>query len=709
MRTVNKLQVLTTGRVDANGNQIPPDVIEWDEFDKNPVLLYNPETEGHYGVVVGKVVNRKRYGNGWAANLAFMERLKDADTAYEKYVQGGLPFVSIGGFAAGIEKNGVFEVARYRVREFSLVKHPANIDCKAIDVKQANASEQKIVNTMSETGLEVRYLTMSAYDPEYECELIASESMAEMVGAPVEAPETPIVASEETPIEAAEETPIEAAEETSIEAAEETSIEAAEETSIEAAEETPIEAAEETPVEAAEETPIEAAEETPIEAETTLPSGMQWHERNNNTNTHKDQFSMKTLKELNCDADFAKRMYALSAAFRTGAPSADAVPENTETVQILAEAMLADADALLMAERLNYTDETKHTRSNLLEVLVDCAAGNATAATLSAADLGVIKWASLFYEKLHTNNTFMRSLRYVPMSDKAGMIYIEDGIKVPTFVGTNTPFNAPIYTYEDIKRTVARRVFGFNPILFQHSELAILAYDKQSQGLKTTFADLAENFGTYVLQVVANTPGITTITTTGDTVQSDGLFPIEAPLSAKPIMKPTLEDIIMLENTFLMQKYPDFTVEAVLPGRMFGQMASDPEVRNRLITHNNTDLSSYINFSATRITGRNPAARYNTATPGPELDASLYASQLVNDADGTLSTITPAVTTADHVGCGVAFVANQVLAGFGAIELIVRQDPVNYGTLISGWFSGAATVARQNGVGAALLAPGVGA
>lgn len=416
----------------------------------------------------------------------------------------------------------------------------------------------------------------------------------------------------------------------------------------------------------------------------------------------------KTFQELNCDADFQNRLNALSAALRTGAPKTDALPENSETVQILASAMLADEKALILASRTHYTDGVTKERKNVLDVLVECAAGNATAATLAAADLGVIKYLSLFFQQMFANDTFRRALRFVPMSDRAGAIYIEDGINAPTYVGNNTPLNAPVYMYEDIKRTIARRVFAFSPILFQHSELAILSYDKQSHGIQTTMAQQMQDFSTYILQVIANTPNISKINTTGDTVSTQGLFPIEAPNSNVTVHKPKLNDVLALESEFLMQQYTfeGRRIECVLPGRVYGMLASDPECRNRLIKEINGNLASHINFSATRITPRNPVARFNTASGAAELDPSLYADNNVAD-NGTFSAITPATTTADHVGAGVAFVENEVIAGVGAIELIVERDPRNYGTVISGWFSGGCTVARQNGVGAALVIPAV--
>ena len=622
-RLENKRQVLTSGRVDYNGNKIDPSVIDWSDFDKNPVLLYNPETEGHFGVVVGRIVDRKDDGRKVSAELEFVSGVKEADVAFAKYEQGALKFVSVGGYAIGEVKEGVFVASKYTVHEVSLVKLPANIDCKQINASEMPKSDRELFQTRD--GEQIRYVTMA-------------EKIEE--------------APEEKPVN---------------------------------------------------------AEEAPANNERRMPAGMEWHEQQEHQ-SFKKQTMGKSFRELNCDAEFQARMNAVTAAFRGGAQVSDMTSENAQTVQVLASSMLAEEAMVILASVTNYTDAVTRERKNALQVLVDCAAGNATSATLAAADLGVIKYLSLFYAKLRANDTFMRSLRIVPMSDKAGAIYVEDNIKAPMYVGNNTPLNAPVYQYEDIKRTIARRVFAFAPVLFQHSELDILAYDKRSRGIASQMAASMEAFATYVLQVIANTPGVSKIKSSGaKTYSTSGMFPIEAPNSNVNAKAITLDDIIAMESDFLMQNYSfanGKNIEMVLPARLYGMLAADDDVRSRLVRELNGKMASEINFSATRITPRNPVARVDSSNDNAELDPSMYADKNVAD-DGTATDITPATTTAAHVGAGVAFVENEVIAGVGAIELIVERDPRNYGTLISGWFSGGATVARSNGQGAGLIIPGI--
>ena len=105
-----------------------------------------------------------------------------------------------------------------------------------------------------------------------------------------------------------------------------------------------------------------------------------------------------------------------------------------------------------------------------------------------------------------------------------------------------------------------------------------------------------------------------------------------------------------------------------------------------------------------KIGPRNPVARYNTTSGKPELDPAMYADYSV-DADGTAEAISPAVTIANTVGAGVAFVENEIIAGIGTIDVIVMPDPTNYGYTYSGWMSAGATVARDGGKGVALVVP----
>lgn len=414
----------------------------------------------------------------------------------------------------------------------------------------------------------------------------------------------------------------------------------------------------------------------------------------------------KMYKELICDREFQNRLEAVNAAFRSGSTVMDNTPENVETMQILASSMLADERMVILASACNFTNGVTHERKNGLRMLVECAAGGAATATLTAADLGVIKWMSLFLEKLLPNNTFMRSIRFVPMSDREGAIYIESGINPATYTGAVTPVNAPKYLYDDVKRTIARQVFSIQPITFQNADMAILAYDKQSWGWTTAMDSLMSDVCTYILQVVANTAGISKIPTTGSSFSSSGLFPIEAPSSAVTIKGVVADDIIMTEGAFLLQNYTlnNRKVEIVLPANLYTKLATDATFKTLLTPHLSGSVGSGFEYSGSRITARNPVARYNLTSSAAELDPAMYADGTVAN-DGKITDVSPASTTAKHVGAGVAFVEGEVIAGVGTIDVIVMPDPQNYGYTMSGWMSTGATVARSNGVGAALIVP----
>ena len=698
--------MLTTGIVDLNNNRIDVDAIDWSMFDRNPVLRYDRKNEGHKGVVIGKVIERERVGNGFAGRLVFMDRFEDADIAFEKYDQGVLTYVSIGGYGLGQEnEDGVFVCEKYVPREVSLVAFPANMECHPINESEVTASEKRVIDQLKVTGSEVRYLSMSTGMP-YDTYMGQIEAAAEGEGEPVEA----AAEGEGEPVEAAAEgegEPVEAAAE-----GEGEPVEAAAE-----GEGEPVEAAAEgegEPVEAAAEgggEPVEAAAEgggENIEASQgrrAMPAGMAWHEHNIKPQSTISTMN-KTYKELICDREFQNRLEAVNAAFRSGSTVMDNTPENVETMQILASSMLADERMVILASACNFTNGVTHERKNGLYMLVECAAGGAAAATLTAADLGVIKWMSLFLEKLLPNNTFMRSIRFVPMSDREGAIYIESGINPATYTGAVTPVNAPKYFYDDVKRTIARQVFSIQPITFQNADMAILAYDKQSWGWTTAMDSLMSDVCTYILQVVANTAGISKIPTTGSSFSSSGLFPIEAPSSAVTIKGVVADDIIMTEGAFLLQNYTlnNRKVEIVLPANLYTKLATDATFKTLLTPHLSGSVGSGFEYSGSRITARNPVARYNLTSSAAELDPAMYADGTVAN-DGEITDVSPASTTAKHVGAGVAFVEGEVIAGVGTINVIVMPDPQNYGYTMSGWMSTGATVARSNGVGAALIVP----
>ena len=633
MRRIDRLQMLTTSTTDINGFTIPPDVIDWSRYEKNPVLLYDKINEGHKGVVIGKVEDLQRVGNGWAGRLAFMERFEDADIAFEKYSQGVLTFTSIGGFAQ-LRANSK-EVLRYLPQENSLVKLPANIECGQLNLETLSADDKRAVEGLQQDGTEIIYLTMSI-------------NMDENA---INQPDAPVV------------------------------------------------------VEA------EAQPDAPVvvEAETQpLPNGMTWHEQENNTNQQKFINMDRTFRQLNCDADFQRRMNQLNSAFRTGASAADNTPENVETVRLMASAMLNDERMVVLASAAYFTDAVTRQRVNGLQTLLECSAGGAAAATLAAADLGVIKWLSLFYEKLLPNDNFRRSIRFVPMSDRTGAIFVESGINPATYIGAVTPLNVANYLYDDIKRTIARQVFSIQPVTFQHADMAVLAYDKQSLGWNTAMDSLMADIATYWLQVAANTPSLSKVPTTGTTFSSSGLFPIEAPISNVNIKGVAANDILMTEGVFLVQNYnlESRAVEIVLPSNLFTKLVTDDRFQTILTPQMSGSTGGGYRYSGSKISQRNPVARYNTTSGMAELDPSLYADNNVAN-DGTTTAITPATTTANHVGCGVAFVENELIAGIGTIDVIVAPDPKNYGLTMSGWVSTGATMARQNGVGGALIVPTV--
>lgn len=416
----------------------------------------------------------------------------------------------------------------------------------------------------------------------------------------------------------------------------------------------------------------------------------------------------KTFRELNCDVEFQRRLNVLNAAFRAGGTTADNNPENVETVRMIACSMLADQNMVVLANACNFTNSVTKERKNGLGLLVECAAGGAAAVTLSAADLGVIKWMSLFYEKLLPNNSFMRSIRFVPMSDREGAIYVESGINPATYTGSVTPVNAPRYFYDDIKRIIAREVFSIQPVTFQNADMAILAYDKQSWGWTIAMDSLMSDVCTYILQVVANTPGIAKVPTTGATFSSNGLFPIEAPKSNVNIKGVSSDDITMAVGAFLVQNYKlnGRRVEAVLSSNLFTKLATDPTFKTILTPQLSGAVGSEFQYNGVTISGRNPVARYNTTSSEPELDPAMYTDGTVG-GDGKITDVTPATTTTNHVGAGLAFVEGEVIAGVGTIDVIVMPDPTNYGITMSGWMSTGATVARQNGKGVALITPTV--
>lgn len=125
-------------------------------------------------------------------------------------------------------------------------------------------------------------------------------------------------------------------------------------------------------------------------------------------------------------------------------------------------------------------------------------------------------------------------------------------------------------------------MFSIQPVTFQNADMAILAYDKQSWGWTIAMDSLMSDVCTYILQVIANTPGIAKVPTTGATFSSRGLFPIEAPNSNVNIKGVSSDDITMAVGAFLVQNYKlnGRRVEAVLSSNLFTKPGHRPDVQN---------------------------------------------------------------------------------------------------------------------------------
>lgn len=699
MRTTGKKQILSTDALNSHGAIIPAEAINWSGFDKNPVLLYNRTTEAHNGVAVGLVANTEVVGGKAVGELVFMENNEDADIAFEKYSQGILNYVSVGGTAIGkYDENKIFNVEEYRLNEISLVRHPANMECAPIE-------DEEIPLAASADAPITRYLTMCAelrtLDDNTNINQTSMEQEIKNVEVPANEPVVETPETEETLVVETPETPA---------TEQEPEVETPE------TEETPVVETPETPAETVTQT-VEAsatviAGTQNVVKEPALPEGMQWHEKQSLKT--KPLNMDKTFKELLCSEDFTGRMRALGNEFRTSDPSnpvAQQTQENKNLIVAMACSMLNTPEMvnILSVTKIdNQTNTATSKYTNALEMVMDCAAGNAAAATLAAADLGVINWLSMVYQQLFANDTFTRSIRFVPMSDRAGAIFVESQVRSPRSFGNVAPIARPEYIYEDIKRTIERKVMTFDPITFQHPELAILNYDKRGYGVSESTKRMLQDAATYWLQVYANTPGIYVQGTTGDVVNTTNMFPIEAPLSNLNVHKPTVADLIALEGAFLMNNYSlsGRPIEVVASAQIYSMIAGDPEFRSSRTLELDANLGAHINFSSMRITPRNPVARYNTATPGFELDPALY-TDFITQPNGSSVAVTPATTTAQHEGAAIAFVENEVIAGIGAIELIVVNNPYSYGSTISGWMSTGATVARSNGVGVGAIVPTV--
>lgn len=114
--------VVSTGAIDAHGERINVDGIEFKDFKKNPVVLW-----GHdgYNLPIAKATRIWKEGGKLMAVASFYLKDEFANKVYNYIIDGYLNAVSIGGMVKEWGADGM-TIEKLNMKEFSVVSIPAN-------------------------------------------------------------------------------------------------------------------------------------------------------------------------------------------------------------------------------------------------------------------------------------------------------------------------------------------------------------------------------------------------------------------------------------------------------------------------------------------------------------------------------------------------------------------------------------------------------
>lgn len=151
--------VVSTGAVDAHGERINVDGINYKEYMKNPVVLW-----GHdgYSLPIAKATKVWKSDGKLMARATFYLKDEFAAKVYNFIVDGFLNAVSIGGMVEDWGSDGM-TIAKLKMKEFSVVSIPANPEA-LVAAKSLDTDKQKELDKLFITAVQKRLANNTSLD-----------------------------------------------------------------------------------------------------------------------------------------------------------------------------------------------------------------------------------------------------------------------------------------------------------------------------------------------------------------------------------------------------------------------------------------------------------------------------------------------------------------------------------------------------------------
>lgn len=727
-----RTQILSNETVNRKGYIVINSSLKWDNYKKNPILQFNPDTGEHQGIAIGRVENIRLQNGNWVGNLIFGNS-ELAQRVKQDYDDGVLNAVSIYGTATIAKRNGRRYTTVFEVWEISLVNIPANPDCVAIRSATDGLSvnfeciEETVCEGLSATDIEMINKfesTMTNENQELDKQETPQDEMVSLSAVERIMKNSAdsflrLIGKNKSKIESNDADGWDEPDRTQALSKEDVKPKESTETEQLSVEDQPEPQDEDTSDEdglSAEPAVVETPEVTE------KPAGLSVSENANVLNIN-EQIKPKKYNKMNvpfsryifdeANAEKIKRVYALASPSEDSdgicALSAEGVnSDDYHAIQELAASMVADKGFMAIAQQVHFQfNEGKTT--NAAKTIEGLASGQGSANFIASnADLAVISWLSEFVRQLFPKNTWAERVRRVSVADRQGVIWVESAINPEVYFGDRAPVNAKNYMYDDNARGLSRKVFAIQPVLWQPINTDVLAYNDMATGSSEIFRILSNAIYNYWLQVIAESvPASNYVTMTGYAFDATGKFPIN-PAATGFVTSPTLNDLIGLGGTFLARNLEfDGTRSAVtvLAQPYFTALKQNPQLQTILTAYLSDARPDGFNYDGFDVMGRSYVAGFDTSTD-TVVDAEMYMDKPVNWATGAIDdTHTRPVLTTTTYDIGLSFLPEEIILAVGNTHVHMVSDPNSYGWKMSVCTAVGAGTLRTNSDGVALLRP----
>lgn len=322
---------------------------------------------------------------------------------------------------------------------------------------------------------------------------------------------------------------------------------------------------------------------------------------------------------------------------------------------------------------------------------------DATDDLLASPDLIAVEWLNIFLYKLFPSAAWKSEIPVFAASSTGknkGLIYTNINADPAVYQGSR-PSNPSNYEYDDVAVALTLSSFYLQPMLWQPLLMAMLRYDQQSTGWAQAmmkFNTVIDNYLIYSLLSQINAVATPTVVKTKGAAftiaasTDPDAFVLNSAFTGA-LAKPTLNDLLVIDQVFKKQNYPEGTKFVVVQDpTMDRYITGDPETKSLLTRFVNSEGDELVSYKHAKLRTRSQVGLFNPATSG------------IVDPTG--------VVPSTAVSAGLAIVPDQVGIGIANLDVFMIQDPSAYGYKMSADIRSGAALMRKNGYGTAVYTYG---